>query len=116
MDEGVFDWFRVPVWYGQNVEREQIPYVWHLMGFGGLVLFNSRFWIQWWLAEKHKTSYLGPSFWWMSLIGDIFCLGYFMRIGDIVNVIGPGIGLVPYVRNLMLIYKTRKSTMPEHSP
>lgn len=114
--DGPYEWFRVPVWQWQNVDKDHIPYLWHLMGFGGLILFNSRFWIQWWLAEKHKTSYLGPSFWWMSLIGDLFCLVYFLRIGDIVNIVGPGFGLIPYVRNLMLIYKSRKTTLPESSP
>jgi lipid-A-disaccharide synthase-like uncharacterized protein len=110
LNDSIEGWFRVPVWVWQEAGETQVSLAWHLMGFGGLVLFNSRFWIQWWIAEKHKTSVLGPSFWWMSLIGDIFCLSYFLRIGDLVYIVGPAFGLIPYLRNLMLIYKPSKAS------
>jgi lipid-A-disaccharide synthase-like uncharacterized protein len=110
LSDGIEGWFRVPVWIGQEADHAQVELAWHLLGFGGLVLFNSRFWIQWWIAEKHKTSVLSPSFWWMSLIGDIFCLSYFLRMGDLVNIVGPAFGLIPYLRNLMLIYKPSKAS------
>jgi lipid-A-disaccharide synthase-like uncharacterized protein len=112
-NEGSFDWFRIPVWRWQTVD--DVPFLWHLIGFGGLILFNSRFWVQWWLAEKHKTSYLGPTFWWMSLIGDLFCLAYFLSIKDPVNIVGAAFGFIPYLRNLMLIYKSRKSSIVDTS-
>lgn len=105
-------WFRMPAWSGQ-IHKDSISWGWHLVGFCGLLLFNSRFWVQWWLAEKHQTSYLSPSFWWMSLAGDILCLIYFTLIGDLVNLIGPLFGLIPYIRNLMLIYKRPKSQLSE---
>jgi len=114
LNDGIDGWFRVPVWQWQEGVYEQAGMAWHLIGFGGLILFNSRFWIQWWIAEKNKVSSLGPSFWWMSLIGDIFCLTYFLRIGDLVNIVGPAFGLIPYLRNLMLIYKPSK--ISESSP
>jgi lipid-A-disaccharide synthase len=71
----------------------------------GLALFSTRFWIQWWCAEQEKKSYLSGSFWWISLIGESLCLIYFLKIHDPVNSIGPAFGLIPYIRNLMLIYK-----------
>lgn len=104
---GFSGWFRIPVWLSHQADTS-LGLTWHLLGFGGLILFNSRFWIQWWLAEKHQKSFLSPSFWWMSLIGDLFCLAYFFRIQDYVNVIGPAFGLIPYMRNLMLAYKPSK--------
>lgn len=100
--------FRNPTWL-ESVSGSPVFWGWHLLGIAGLVLFNSRFWIQWWLAEKKQQSYLGPSFWWMSLAGDIMCLAYFAMLGDPVNFIGPAFGLVPYIRNLMLIYKKTPS-------
>lgn len=103
--QGLESWFRMPVWLWQQT---QISMGWHIAGFTGLVLFNSRFWVQWWYAEKSQASALQPSFWWMSLIGDLFCLAYFIHLRDIVNLIGPAFGLIPYVRNLMLIYKSKK--------
>ncbi len=105
-------WFRIPAWYGK-VSKDSIFWGWHLAGFGGLLLFNSRFWVQWWLAEKHQASSLNPSFWWMSLVGDVLCLIYFTILGDPVNLLGPVFGLVPYIRNLMLIYKQPKSRPSE---
>lgn len=100
-------WFRVPSTPWQDNAGLNISWKWHLMGTVGLVLFSSRFWIQWWYAEKHNTSYLGRAFWWASLLGEGLCLAYFLQIKDPVNFIGPAFGLIPYIRNLMLIYKTQ---------
>lgn len=99
-------WFRVPPspWRAQVVP---VSVGWHLIGFLGYALFSSRFWIQWWMAEKKQESYLPISFWWLSLIGAILSCFYFLSIHDVVNMIGPLIGLVPYIRNLMLIYKAK---------
>lgn len=109
---GGIEWFRAPAKKGPA--EAPLHDLWHFVGFAGLILFSSRFWVQWWCAEKSKTSYLGPAFWWLSLIGDIFCLVYFARIFDPVNLIGFVFGLVPYIRNLMLIYKA-KNIYPSES-
>lgn len=98
-------WFRIPSTPWQEHINHHISFTWHLIGFIGLALFSSRFWIQWWCAEKQKISYLSISFWWTSLIGEVLCLTYFFKINDPVNSIGPAFGLIPYIRNLMLIYK-----------
>lgn len=105
---GVGEWFRIPATSWQINAGKQVSLFWHFLGFLGLILFNSRFWLQWWCIEKYQVSYLGSSFWWCSLIGEGLCLTYFLRIEDPVNFIGPAFGLIPYVRNLMLIYKNRK--------
>lgn len=102
------NWFRVPTttWFTAN---SQVSFFWHYFGFLGLTLFSSRFWVQWWLAEKHQKSFLGSSFWWISLVGDLMTLTYFIQIYDPVNIIGPALGLIPYVRNLMLIRKSKEN-------
>jgi lipid-A-disaccharide synthase len=104
-------WFRIPEnpWFQTSTK---VPLIWHLSGFTGIILFNSRFWIQWWCAERQQTSYLGASFWWLSLVGDLLCLSYFIWITDPVNVVGPLIGLVPYTRNLILINKSKQTPIP----
>lgn len=104
---GSKEWFRIPVTPWQQQAHLQIAAGWHLLGFVGLALFSSRFWLQWWCAERHQTSYLGPAFWWVSLIGETICLVYFLRIQDPVNFIGPAFALIPYIRNLMLLYKRK---------
>lgn len=109
-------WFRIPTSFLNHLAGNQVNANWHVVGFIGLVLFASRFWVQWWGAEKHQVSYLGPAFWWVSLVGDFLCLIYFARILDPVNLIGPALGLIPYVRNLMLIKKSSKIEMAhEHT-
>lgn len=89
-------------------EAQTVSWMWHVAGTIGIVLFNSRFWVQWWGAESAKQSSLGATFWWISLAGEILCFSYFMRIGDAVNFIGPLFALVPYIRNLALIYRKRQ--------
>lgn len=101
-------WLRIPVTPWQTDTGKTISWVGHLAGMIGYLLFSSRFWIQWWLAEKAQQSCLPPSFWWLSLIGALMSLIYFILIGDIVNGIGPLLGIVPYIRNLMLIYKVKQ--------
>lgn len=102
-------WFRIPSTFLGAPGTQQISPLWHALGFIALALFASRFWIQWWGAEKHQVSYLGPAFWWTSLAGDLLCILYFSRIADPVNLVGPALGLIPYIRNLMLIRKHSKT-------
>ncbi len=102
------NWLRVPTSFWNKTQS--ISFFWHLLGIAGIFLFNCRFWVQWWFAEKQKASILGRSFWWISLVGDLFCLLYFFRIGDLVNLIGPTFGLIPYIRNLMLLRKSYATT------
>ena len=68
---------------------ETISWGSHLLGSIGIVLFSSRFLIQWWDAERSKKSELTPFFWWISLFGGLLSLLYFTRIDDPVNLIGP---------------------------
>lgn len=109
LSNGTIEWFRLPTISWDDPTPVQIGILWHLIGFIGLALFSSRFWIQWWDAEQNHISTLGPSFWWLSLSGGVLTLIYFIRIDDPVNIIGPAFGLFPYIRNLMLIKKTRTS-------
>lgn len=99
--DGNIHWFQ-----SLDTDTSGVSALWHLVGFVGVVLFSSRFWIQWWCAERKKASYLGPSFWWLSLVGGVLSVIYFVHIDDPVNAIGPSLGLLPYIRNLMLIYKS----------
>lgn len=96
-------WFHVPTAPWQTKESISVSIGWHILGAIGYLLFSSRFWIQWVLSEKKHQSQLPLSFWWLSLCGAFLSLAYFIRIGDSVNLIGPLIGIVPYVRNLMLL-------------
>lgn len=108
-------WFRTPPGYWSSLTYVEVHPLWHALGFLSLLLFNSRFWVQWWGAERHHKSYLGPLFWWMSLIGSLLCLIYFFYIRDIVLIIGPLFGIIPFIRNLMIINKSEKTNLPQQS-
>lgn len=102
------DWFRIPTTPWQTSSTASISFFWHILGTIAFSLFSSRFWIQWWFAEQAHTSYFPRSFWWLSLIGAILSMAYFLRINDTVNLIGPLFGLIPYIRNLMLQSEMQK--------
>ena len=106
--ENTQEWFRIPVTPWSHTQTP-LHFAWHLFGFFGLALFSSRFWFQWWSAEKKQRSYLGPTFWWISLIGEAICLIYFVKIHDPVNFIGPAFAMIPYIRNLMLLKSPKAS-------
>lgn len=100
---GHLDWVRTPTAPWQNHSSDSLPLAWHIWGSMGIVLFASRFWVQWWDSERRQESHMSASFWWMSLVGAMIALSYFLRLGDSVNIIGYATGLVPYARNLMLL-------------
>lgn len=100
-------WFRSPISFLIKPNGKAISFAWHILGFIGLSCFSSRFWVQWILSERKKTSYFTPLFWWLSLIGDFLVLIYFAKIKDPVNLIGPFFGLIPYARNLILLKNSK---------
>ncbi len=104
------NWFRTPKMAWHTTNEREISLFWHFWGFTGYLLFSSRFWIQWWSAEKLQKSCLLPSFWWISLSGALISSIYFFLIQDPINLIGPLIGLIPYIRNLILMHKFKQTS------
>ncbi|MFZ0565984.1 MAG: lipid-A-disaccharide synthase N-terminal domain-containing protein [Chlamydiales bacterium] len=100
-------WLNVPIGLKHSVE---VSLYWHLFGLLGGVLFGSRFWIQWWVAEKKGESYLGRPFWITSLIGSVIASTYFFYIKDWVSSFSYLFALIPYMRNLILLRKSLSST------
>lgn len=96
------DWFRIPVHAYQKNGLHVSPIL-HFVGALGIILFASRFWIQWIQAEKAQSSTLERPFWYLSLTGALLSVVYFAFIRDYINLAGPLFGLIPYFRNLMLL-------------
>lgn len=97
---------------GLTLQKASVGMTWHALGTFGLILFSSRFWIQWWSAEKEQTSTLGLNFWKISLLGCLINLIYFIKIRDPVNILGNALGMIPYIRNIMLLYQQSKMENP----
>jgi lipid-A-disaccharide synthase-like uncharacterized protein len=78
-----------------------------LFGLVGQCAFFSRFFVQWIASEKKGESIVPIAFWYLSLIGGIMLLTYAVWQRDPVITLGQSVGLLVYVRNLTLIYRSR---------
>ncbi|MEE2861602.1 MAG: lipid-A-disaccharide synthase N-terminal domain-containing protein [Paracoccus sp. (in: a-proteobacteria)] len=86
--------------------------IWLGIGFLGQALFSARFVVQWLASERVRQSVVPHAFWWFSLAGGITLLAYALWRQDPVFVLGQSLGLVVYVRNLMLISRHRRTVKP----
>lgn len=111
---GHFDWVRTPTTPWSTAPGEKLSIFWHTMGTIGILLFASRFWVQWWQAEKKKESQLNHTFWWLSITGSLISLIYFIRMDDLVNILGQSFSILPAIRNLQLLRKAKKRSILGH--
>jgi len=86
------------------------------LGFGGWLLWMSRFPIQWWISERSGTPTLGTVFWIVSLAGACLLLVYASWHRDWVMLIAFAPGPVFYLRNLVLIHRSRGTARDALSP
>jgi lipid-A-disaccharide synthase-like uncharacterized protein len=82
-------------------------WLWKAIGFAGIGTFGTRFLVQWLYSEKHGESRIPTVFWWQSIIGTGLCLAYFLRQQDSVGVAGYLLNIIPYSRNLILVYRKK---------
>lgn len=80
---------------------------WVSLGMLGQLVFTGRMLVQWLASERSKRSVIPVAFWWMSLVGAVMLVVYFIWRRDIVGVVGQGTGLFIYARNLVLIRRSR---------
>lgn len=83
--------------------------LWAFVGFLGQALFASRFLVQWIHSERVKRSEIPVLFWFLSLGGGVILLIYAIHIANLVFIIGQAFGLIVYLRNLHLIWKSREN-------
>jgi lipid-A-disaccharide synthase-like uncharacterized protein len=82
--------------------------VWLIIGFTGQALFTARFLVQWIVSERRRDSVVPVAFWWLSLLGGLTLLSYASYRQDPVIMVGQGMGLIVYARNLMLVGKAKR--------
>jgi lipid-A-disaccharide synthase-like uncharacterized protein len=82
--------------------------LWLIIGFTGQALFSARFLVQWIASERRRDSVVPVAFWWLSLLGGLTLLSYASYKQDPVIIVGQGMGLVVYARNLMLVGKAKR--------
>jgi lipid-A-disaccharide synthase-like uncharacterized protein len=80
---------------------------WVILGFFGQAFFTARFLVQWMASERAGRSVIPLSFWLFSIGGGSVLLIYALYRGDPVFILGQGLGLFIYIRNLMLIRRDK---------
>lgn len=83
--------------------------IWIATGFLGQGLFFGRWIVQWLASERSASSKVPISFWYLSLVGGLITLAYAIYRKDPVFIAGQSIGAIVYVRNLMLIYRPKRT-------
>jgi lipid-A-disaccharide synthase-like uncharacterized protein len=94
------DWLRMPF--------QDHYWLWKSIGGLGLATFSARFMVQWIYSEYHKESRVPTAFWWLSLVGSLLCLAYALRQQDSIFILGYLFNVIPYTRNLILIYRKKR--------
>ena len=78
------------------------PAGWYVLGFGGQLIFSSRFLLQWVASERARRVVIPQVFWVLSLAGGIALFLYAIHKRDPVFALGQLGGLFVYSRNLAL--------------
>ena len=89
---------------------------WEIVGWVAQGTFASRFLVQWILSERAKRSYVPIVFWYLSLTGGTLMLLYALNIQAWPIVIGQATGVLVYGRNLLLIYRERRTVPAPPAP
>ncbi len=84
------------------------PMVWIVIGFIGQTLFSARFIVQWLVSERARRSIIPTAFWYFSLAGGTVLFAYAIHKRDPVFMVGQGMGLIVYLRNLYLLRTGRQ--------
>jgi lipid-A-disaccharide synthase-like uncharacterized protein len=93
-----------------TLPNSPVEWAWLLLGLSGSGIFGFRFFLQWLHSERHKESRIPISFWWLSVAGTLMAASYFIHKQQWVALLGNGPQLVPYTRNLVLIYRKKAET------
>jgi len=77
---------------------------WVTIGFIAQFMFSMRFIVQWLATEKARASIIPETFWYFSFAGGAMLLAYAIYRMDPVFILGQGMGLVIYARNIYFIW------------
>jgi len=62
---------------------------WKLVGYSGTVMFGGRWLVQWWAARRAGRVVVPRMFWYMSVVGSLMTLSYFVwGKNDSVGILG----------------------------
>ena len=94
-------------WWAQTTATEL---AWLGVGFGAQLMFTMRFVVQWIVSEKARVSIVPETFWYFSFVGGLMLLVYAIHRMDPVFILGQGMGLFIYVRNIYFIWINKQKS------
>jgi len=81
---------------------------WLVFGVVAQLLFAARFVVQWISSERAGESVIPFAFWIFSMGGGLMTLLYGIVKREPVIILGQGLATIIYIRNIMLIVKSKK--------
>ncbi len=87
-------------WWNETTATDKI---WLAIGLAAQLLFSMRFLVQWLASERARRSIVPEAFWYFSLSGGALLLAYAIYRVDPVFILGQGLGLFIYARNVHFI-------------
>lgn len=97
---------KLALWWGTTPAVEK---AWLGVGFTAQLMFSMRFIVQWVASERARRSIVPELFWYFSLFGGALLLAYAIYRVDPVFILGQGMGLLIYARNIHLIALHRRA-------
>ena len=82
---------------------------WLAVGFLAQLMFSMRFIVQWIASERARRSIVPETFWYFSLVGGAMLFAYAIYRLDPVFMLGQGMGLLIYARNIYFIRTHQRS-------
>ncbi len=95
-------------WWGSLSTGELI---WLAIGFAAQLMFSMRFIIQWIASERARRSIVPETFWYFSFAGGLMLFAYAIHRLDPVFILGQGMGLIIYARNIYFIWRDKKQAL-----
>src|SRR5512134_3029987 len=96
---------KLGLWWAATPSGEK---AWLGIGFLAQLLFAMRFLVQWVASERARRSVVPEVFWYFSLLGGVLLFAYALYRIDPVFILGQGLGLLIYARNVHLIAQDRR--------
>lgn len=94
--------------------NEKVPMWLLIFGSAGQIIFTFRFLYQWYYSSRRGESELPAGFWWLSMAGSLIIVSYAVFRLDLVLMLGQGIGLFAYARNLWIGYRSKRHISVVH--
>jgi lipid-A-disaccharide synthase-like uncharacterized protein len=101
---------KLTAWWAMTPAVEKL---WLTLGLVAQLMFGMRFIVQWLASERARQSIVPETFWYFSVMGGALLFAYAIYRLDPVFMLGQGMGLLIYGRNIQMIWRTRQSAATE---